>query len=73
MDPDEWQPATARPGELYTVEGQSRASWALLSGLRRRDVRSKAYRRDMIRLGLLVLGLVVLAIAGVAIVVSLVS
>ena len=26
MDQDDWQPATSRPGELYTVEGQSRAA-----------------------------------------------
>jgi hypothetical protein len=73
LDPDDWQPAKARPGELYTAEGQSRATWALLRGLRDREARSKAYRRSMIRLGLLVLGLVVLVIAAVAVVVSLVS
>jgi hypothetical protein len=65
---DAWQPATSRPGELYTVEGRSRAAWAVLSGLRNRDPRGRAYRRQMFRVGLLFLALVAVIVVIAAIV-----
>jgi hypothetical protein len=69
MEPDDWQPATSRPGELYTAEGQSRARWAFLSGLRRRDPRQRPYRSSMYRVGLAVLGvgLIVCVLVGVVV------
>jgi hypothetical protein len=50
-DPEDWQPATSRPGELFTIEGQSRARWAMLKGLKNRDPRFVSYRNSMIRTG----------------------
>jgi len=44
------------------VEGRSRAAWAALSGLRTRDRRGRAYRRQMFRVGLLFLALVVVIV-----------
>ena len=32
-DPDDWQPATSRPGELYTPEGQIRSTRNFVSGV----------------------------------------
>jgi hypothetical protein len=61
MDPDDWQPATSRPGELYTVEGQSRARWAALKGLRNRDPAPRRYRSSMYRVGLAIIGIGLLA------------
>jgi hypothetical protein len=55
--PDDWQPATSKPGELFTVEGQSRQAWSFLSGLKRRDRRLQPYRRSMLRSSLAVLGI----------------
>jgi hypothetical protein len=69
----DWQPAMSRPGELYTVEGEARARWAFLSGLRYPNPRSAAYRREMLRIGALVMGLGLLAIAAVIVVVALVG
>jgi hypothetical protein len=68
MELDGWQPATSRPGELYTVEGQSRARWVFLRGLRKRDPRQRRYRSSMYRVGLTLmgLGLVAGALVGVA-------
>ncbi len=72
LEPD-WQPATSRPGELYTVEGEARARWSFLSGLRYPNPRSKAYRGEMLRIGALLLGLGLLAIAAVTVVAALLS
>jgi hypothetical protein len=69
----EWQPATSRPGELYTVEGEARARWSFLSGLRYPNPRSAAYRRQMLRTGALVIGIGLLVIAAVIVVVALVG
>jgi hypothetical protein len=67
MEQDDWRPATSRPGELFTVEGQSRARWTFLNGLRKRDPRDRRYRSSMYRVGLAVvgLGLVVCVLVGV--------
>lgn len=67
-DPENWQPAVSRPGEIYTVEGESRARWAMLKGLKNRDPRFVACRNSMIRTGLLIVGVgVLLAAAAVLI------
>lgn len=52
---DDWQPATSKPGELYTVEGRIRSAGAFWRGLTRGDSRNSAYRRSMIRIGLWVM------------------
>jgi hypothetical protein len=72
LDPDEWRPATSRPGELYTVEGEARARWAFLGNLRARDARSRVYRREMLSTGLLLIGLAGLVVLAAALVVSLI-
>ena len=54
-DPDDWQPATSRPGELYTPEGQIRSTRNFASGLFSKDPRRKALRRSMQRTSLLIL------------------
>ena len=54
---DDWQPATSRPGELYTIEGQSRARWAFLKGLRNRDPARNRYRSSMYHVGLVMIGI----------------
>ena len=33
-EPDDWQPATSKPGELYTFEGQLRSAGAFVRGAR---------------------------------------
>jgi hypothetical protein len=62
-DSDDWQPATARPGELYTYEGQIRSVGSFFKGLRRKDPRLKSYRRPMQRTALLVVALAVAVVA----------
>ena len=49
---DGWQPATSRPGELYTPEGQIRSTRNFVQGLTSKDPRQKAYRRPMQRAAL---------------------
>lgn len=65
-DPDDWSPMTSRPGEIFTIEGQSRARWAALRNVKNRDPRFVAYRNSMIRTGLTIIGL------GLAVVVAVV-
>jgi hypothetical protein len=42
-----WEPATSRPGEVFTVEGQIAGIGAFGRGLKNRDRRSSRYRRSM--------------------------
>jgi hypothetical protein len=56
-DPDDWQPATAEPGELYTVEGSIRTYGAFARGLKNSSPRAKKYRRSMQRSALLAMGI----------------
>ena len=67
-DPENWQPATSQPGELYTPEGQIRSARNFASGLFTKDPRRKAYRRQMMRIALLfvVLAVVVVVVAVLA-------
>jgi hypothetical protein len=65
---DSWQPATSRPGELFTVEGQLRSGRAFARGLRNRDPRLHGYRRAMLRKAAMAFGAaVVIAVAVVVI------
>ena len=66
-DDNEWQPATSRPGELFTYEGQIRSVGAFAKGMVNHDPRLRAYRRSMWRAGLAVLLLGVIAVVVVAI------
>jgi hypothetical protein len=63
-DPDDWQPATSQPGELYTPEGQIRSTRNLALGLFSKDPRRKALRRSMQRtaLSILAIGLGIVAV-----------
>lgn len=45
----DWNPATSRPGEIYTIEGRIASAGAFAKGLANRDARAKAYRRAAIR------------------------
>lgn len=61
-DPNDWQPATSQPGELYTPEGQIRSTRNFVSGLVSKDPRRKAYRRQMIRISLMFVALAVVVV-----------
>lgn len=63
---DDWQPATSKPGELYTVEGRIRSAGAFWRGLTRGDSRNSAYRRSMMRTALMVTAIGVALIAVIA-------
>jgi hypothetical protein len=60
---DDWQPATSRPGELYTYEGQIRSVGSFFRGLHNKDPRQKAYRRPMQRVALLCVAIAVAVVA----------
>ena len=64
-DPDDWQPATSRPGELYTPEGQIRSTRNFAAGLFSRDPRRKALRRSMQRTALFILAIGLGVVVGV--------
>ena len=68
-DENDWSPATSRPGEIFTVEGQIRATGTLARGLKNRDPRGRAYRRSMQRVALWC----VASAVGVVVIVGLVS
>ena len=53
---DDWQPATSKPGELYTFEGEMRSIGFFAGRLRTDDPRLRAYRRTMARQGWWFLG-----------------
>jgi hypothetical protein len=65
-DERQWQPATSKPGEVFTDEGQIRSIGAFARGAVTHDVRLRAYRRSMWLTGLVVIAL---GVAGVALVV----
>jgi hypothetical protein len=65
---DSWQPATSRPGELYTVEGQIRSWGAFARGLRNRDPRLRKYRATMMRGFFLAVGIAVCLIVAVVLI-----
>ena len=68
-DENDWSPATSRPGEIFTVEGEIRSYGALARGLKNRDPRGRAYRRSMQRVALWC----VASAVGVVVIVGLVS
>ena len=46
-EPADWQPATSRPGEVFTPEGQIAGVGAFARGLKNRRRRSSRSRRSM--------------------------
>jgi hypothetical protein len=56
---DDWQPATSKPGELLTPEGEFKAAAAVLRNLKHSDPRGKRYRRGMQRTAWAILGVAV--------------
>jgi hypothetical protein len=60
----EWTPATSKPGELYTVEGQIESIGAFARGLTNDDPRGATYRKGMVRHALMIIG------GGIALVVA---
>jgi hypothetical protein len=62
----EWNPATSRPGEVFTVEGRIAGVGAFARGLSDRDPRTRAYRRSALQFALgwvIAGGLVVFVVA----------
>jgi hypothetical protein len=64
-DPLDWSPATSKPGEVYTPEGQIKSAGAFARGLTNHDPRARKYQRSMMRPGLYVLALAVAFVAAV--------
>ena len=60
---DEWQPATSRPGEIHTVEGQIAGVGAFARGLKRRAARRRRGRGGVLRPALWIAGLGALIVA----------
>ncbi len=48
----DWNPAVSQPGEIFTVEGQIASAGAFARGLAARDARTRAYRREALRVAL---------------------
>lgn len=67
-DENDWSPATSRPGEIFTVEGEIRSYGALARGLKNRDPRGRAYRRSMQRAALWCVAAAVAAVVVVGLV-----
>jgi hypothetical protein len=67
----DWQPATSRPGELFTVEGRIRATGAAARNLANADPRLRRFQWSMVKTGLAVLGIGLAAIVLVAVVANL--
>ena len=63
---DDWQPATSEPGELFTVEGQLRASRNYWRNVKSDEPRARKHRRTIARQGWWFLGIAI-AIPAVAI------
>ncbi len=66
----DWQPATSRPGELFTVEGRIRATGAAARNLANDDPRLRRFQWSMVKTGLAVLGFGLAAIVLVAFIAS---
>jgi hypothetical protein len=71
VNDQDWQPNEARPGELYTPEGQIKAAGAFARGLTHSDPRGRAYRRQMQRTGLMFVAAAVAVVVAVALVTAL--
>jgi hypothetical protein len=70
-DPEDWQPATSRPGEMFTPEGRIRGAGVFARGIKNRDPRLRAYRRSMFGVALVFVGIAVLVVIVVAAVAAL--
>lgn len=66
----DWQPATSRPGELFTVEGRIRATGAAARNLANDDPRLRRFQWSMVKTGLAVLGFGLATIVLVAFIAS---
>lgn len=66
----DWQPATSRPGELFTVEGRIRATGAAARNLANDDPRLRRFQWSMVKTGLAILGFGLAAIVLVAVIAS---
>jgi hypothetical protein len=64
----DWQPNEAKPGEMYTPEGQIKAAGAFARGLTHADPRGRTYRRQMQRTGLMFVAVAVAVVIAVALV-----
>lgn len=58
----DWQPATSKPGEVFTPEGQIKSYGAAARGLVNNDPRARKYQWSMMRPALYVLALVVVVV-----------
>jgi hypothetical protein len=67
-DSNEWQPATSRPGEVFTPEGQVRSAGAFARGLAHSDPRLRAYRRSMWRTAIAFIAIGVAAVVVLALI-----
>lgn len=65
-----WEPATSKPGEVFTPEGQIKMYGAAARGLTNRDPRLKPYRRQMWRTAGAIVGIGVALMALIAFVTS---
>ena len=66
----EWTPATSKPGEVFTPEGQIQQAGQFARALKNRDPRSAPYRQQMCRTGLAVVAIGVAVIVVVSVVLS---
>lgn len=66
----EWQPATSKPGEVFTYEGQIKSVGAFARGMTKHDARLRPYRRSMWRIGLAIVAVGVLAVVLIAVLAS---
>jgi hypothetical protein len=64
-EPQDWQPATSKPGEVFTPEGQIKMAGAAARGLMNNNPRARKYQRSMMRPALYVL-----AVAAVVVLLS---
>jgi hypothetical protein len=64
-EPQDWQPATSKPGEVFTPEGQIKMAGAAARGLMNNSPRARKYQRSMMRPALYVL-----AVAAVVVLLS---
>lgn len=70
-EPEEWTPATSKPGEVFTPEGNIRLWGAFARGATNDDPRLKPYRRQMWRTGLSIVVLGLALIVAIAVVTAL--
>ena len=70
LPPEEWTPATSKPGEVFTPEGQIQQAGQFARAIKHRDPRSAPYQRQMWKTGLAVVGIGIAAIVIVSLVLA---